>query len=207
MNDYNPYIMPMSQPPANYGSMPLNYGTMPATYGNMPGNFGTMPASYSAMSGNNVIMPAEYTSAPNNYGVMPATYGSMPDNFGVMSMGNAALPMKSDVLAEQEKKLEEMYPKTYRIINPHCEKMCDNLMAKYGEDYIPTTAEMEKMIDEIYDKVESEVEKAAKQANERQIFGGGRRLLRDFIAVLLIGNLIRRRRRPFFPGYFGYPFY
>jgi hypothetical protein len=106
-----------------------------------------------------------------------------------------------------EDELEKMYPETYNVINPVVENSCDNWIGKFGEK-CPSNVELESMVEDIYKKVEPNVEAAIKKspiAEERQFFGGGRRILRDYITALLIASLIRRRRRPFFgfPGFGG----
>ncbi len=104
--------------------------------------------------------------------------------------------------------LESMYPNTYYVVQPAVENACNNLAAKKGEMYTPNQEEIENMINEVYSKVENDVENIAKKSpynTERQFFGGGRFLLRDLIAVLLIASLIRRRpHHSFGPG--GYPY-
>jgi hypothetical protein len=113
--------------------------------------------------------------------------------------------------------LENLYPQTYNVIMPEVENVCDNWEGKHG-DKCPSNKEYESMVADIYKKVEANVEAAIKNSpnpEERQFFGGGRRILRDFTGALLITNLIRRRRRPFFgqfPPFYGgfyggYPFY
>lgn len=103
--------------------------------------------------------------------------------------------------------LENMYPETYKIIKPHCEQACDNIQANFGQQFVPNKAQLDNMVQDIYNKVEPVVEQTV-NANmpNRQFFGSGRRLLRDLIAVTLITSLIRRRR-PFFGGFYGYPGY
>lgn len=115
-----------------------------------------------------------------------------------------------------QQQLETMYPMTHRIISPVVERTCDKMSMAYGPMFTPTDEQIESMTDDVYGNVEMDVETAIRQSNregERQILGGGRRLLRDFIRTLLILSLIRRRR-PFFgfpgqfgPGFGGYPGY
>ncbi|HEY9062950.1 MAG TPA: hypothetical protein VIO64_21005 [Pseudobacteroides sp.] len=118
----------------------------------------------------------------------------------------------AQVAAMPQERLEEMYPTTYNIIQPAVESTCDMVANTYGQMFTPNRKQLESMIDEVYNKVEGDVEAATKEGTsegERQFYGGGRRVLRDFIGALLIGSLIRRRR-PFhygYPGYFGYPGY
>lgn len=107
---------------------------------------------------------------------------------------------------QQQQQLETMYPKTYNMISPVVENLCDNMTANNGMMHTLSPDQMNSMVDEVYKKVEPNIE-AEVSKDERQFFGGGRRLLRDFIGALLITSLIRRRR-PFYgyPGY-GYPGY
>ena len=187
----NAGVMPMAG--QNTGMMPMagqNTGMMP-----MAGqNTGMMP-----MAGQNTgMMPM----AGQNTGMMPMA----GQNTGMMPMAGQFNPMMN----MEEQQLESMYPNTYNIIQPHVENMCNAMEAQHGKK-CPSYEEVNKMVDKIYTNVESEVEAAVKQGGterERQFSGGGRRLLRDFIGVLLISDLIRRRR-PFFghPGFFGgYPY-
>lgn len=125
-------------------------------------------------------------------------------------MKAANLPMDYYPMATMPaQQLESMYPKTCKIIQPVAERTCDKMEERYGPNFIPSQEQLETMIEDVYSKVEEDVYDAVKQkayGRERQFLGGGRRILRDFIATLLIASLNRRRRRPFFgyPGYGGY---
>jgi len=128
---------------------------------------------------------------------------NMYNPMGTMPMQN----MYPAVEATNEEELENLFPETYKVISPVVENACDKWMGKFGEK-CPSNADVESMVEDIYKKVEPAVEAAIKKSpvpEERQFFGGGRRILRDFIGALLITNLIRRRRRPFFgfPGFYG----
>jgi len=195
----------------NAGLMPMqNAGMMPANANMMPAqNAGLMPMS------NMDQMPAANMMPMYNTGLMPSA--------NVMPMYNpcnpmATMPAQFNQFADMSTEdLENLYPQTYKIIQPVVESTCDNWMSKNG-DKCPSEKEYDSMVSDIYKKVEADVEAAIKNSanpEERQFFGGGRRLLRDFIGALLITGLVRRRRRPF-PGYFppyyggfygGYPFY
>lgn len=142
-------------------------------------------------------------------------------NQGMMGMPgqNAGMMGMTPMMNMTEPQLEALYPNTYNIIQPQVENMCNIMEAHHGKMYCPSNKEMKDIVDQIYTNVESDVEAATKENpndRERQFFGGGRRILRDLIGILLIGNLIRRRRRPFYayPGYYGgfspyggYPYY
>lgn len=128
-------------------------------------------------------------------------------NPGVMGIPGQYNPM----LNLTQPQLESLYPNTYHIIQPNVENMCNIMEAQHGNKYCPSHEEINRMVDQIYENVEGDVEAATKKNpgnTERQFIGGGRQVLRDLISILLISSLIRRRR-PFygFPGYFygGYP--
>ncbi len=186
----NTQVLPMQNanvlPVQNTGLMPMqNTGLMPMQ------NVGMMPVQ------NAGLMPMQ------NVGMMPNAYDTTmvsPEQFNQF----AEMPTED---------LESLYPQTFNVIQPVVESACDKWMGKQGEK-CPSKAEYNSLVSDIYNKVESDVEAAIKNspvAEERQFFGGGRRLLRDFIGALFIGSLIRRRRRPFFGfpfyGFYGYPFF
>jgi hypothetical protein len=117
--------------------------------------------------------------------------------------------------AMPEQQLENMYPNIYHIVHPAVCSYCDNLDMAYGSNYIPNKEQVEAITDNILKQVEPNVEAAIKKeasADERQFGFGGRRVLRGLVGILLIRELINRRRRPFgfypgFPGYYpGYPY-
>lgn len=176
-------------------------------------NTGMMP-----MQSDNVLPMQNVGMMPmQNAGMMPMqNAGMMPmQNAGMMPMQNAnMMPMPNantmpyGQFAEMPTEdLESLYPQTYNIIAPVVENACEKWMGKHGEQ-CPSKDDLDSMVSDVYKKVESNVEAAVKNSpnpEERQFYGGGRRVLRDFIGALLITSLIRRRRRPFFGG-FGYPY-
>lgn len=96
--------------------------------------------------------------------------------------------------------LERMYPETYRIIYPMVCFACDNLRTPVTEETV------DMMTDDIYDKVEAdgrinieisvEVRNDEESQENRQRRPRRRnRFLRDLIRILLLRELIRRRRR------------
>jgi hypothetical protein len=214
----NTGMMPMQNagmmPMQNAGMMPMqNAGMMPMqNAGMMPmQNAGMMPMQNAGMMPmqNAGMMPMQ------NAGMMPMqNAGMMPmQNAGMMPMQNAGMMPYNQFADMPTEDLESLYPQTYNVIAPVVENTCDKWMGKHGEQ-CPSKEDLDSMVSDIYNKVESNVEAAIKNSqspDERQFFGGGRRILRDFIGALLIGSLIRRRRRPFFGypyGFYGgYPFY
>jgi hypothetical protein len=154
-----------------------------------------------AMPVQNAFNPMAAMPAQNAFNPMAAM--PMQNMFNPM----AAMPtqnMYNPMAVMPEEELENLFPQTYKVIQPEVEKACDKLISKFGEK-CPGKTDVESMVSDIYDKVEPNIEtiiKNSPMAEERQFFGGGRRILRDFITALFISNLIRRRRRPFF----GFPF-
>ncbi len=127
-------------------------------------------------------------------------------------MQNMAMqyPYMNQMMELPEQKLEAMYPKEYYIIYPHVQRMCDNMEMQYGNVNVPNKEQLEEMADHITKQVEAEIKKEIeKEENENRQFGyGGRRLLGGLASILLIRELIRRRR-PYGYGYgggFGYPY-
>ena len=122
----------------------------------------------------------------------------------------ATMPMQNmfpAVEAATEEELENLFPETYKVISPVVENACDKWMGKFGEK-CPSNADVQSMVEDIYKKVEPAVEAAIKKspvAEERQFFGGGRRVLRDFIGALLIASLIRREEPFLFRDLRGFP--
>lgn len=120
-----------------------------------------------------------------------------------MGIPNQMYPMVS--MPEQQ--LESMYPRIYHAVFPEVVRCCDRCDMTYGPMHIPTREQLNIMIDDVYTKVEGDVNIIITQESmepESRQFGFGRRpLLRGLIGILLIRELLRRRRRPFF----GFPFF
>lgn len=104
--------------------------------------------------------------------------------------------------------LERMYPETYRVIYPMVCFACDNVRT-------PVTEEMvDMMTDDIYDRVEADgrinidisVEVRNDPSNSKEMQENRQRMprrrnrfLRDLIRILLLRELLRRRRFPMRP--------
>jgi len=130
---------------------------------------------------------------PNQDGYRNNTYYNMPNQ---------------DIYSNSDD-LEQMYPEVYRIVYPMVCSACDRISSPVS----PITEEMvTRMTDDIYDRVESDgrinieinVTTEVRESNDRQISNETRqrrprnRFLRDLIRILLLRELLRRRRR--FPG-------
>ena len=105
-------------------------------------------------------------------------------------------------ISENNVELENSYPEIYKIVYPMVTKKCENVR----ESNI-TKDDIENMTDEIYYALESknetqvnikkrpEVKVSETTGDKRQLNGG----LRDLIQILLIRELLNRRRPPFRP--------
>jgi len=138
-------------------------------------------------------------NAMNNIGNMN-TMGTM----GMNSINNMGMnPMWNMNMMTNDPDLEHLYPETYKIIYPMVCSACDKMQFP-GTNI--TNEVITRMTDDIYDRVESdgrinveatvEVRESDKETRQRR---PRNRFLRDFIRVLLLRELFRRRR---FPGRF-----
>ncbi len=104
--------------------------------------------------------------------------------------------------------LETMYPQMYYHAYPAVMGYCDMMGIRPGTTFSPTREQLDSMVDGIYRSVESQLPMEEGEMESRQPFGGfggfggfgRRRFLRDLIAILLIRELLRRRR-PHYGGY------
>ncbi|MCX7708407.1 MAG: hypothetical protein N2484_01010 [Clostridia bacterium] len=154
---------------------------------------------------------AGMANQPNPMNVAGMTNQPYPTN--VAGMTNQPYPTNVAGLANQPyptmqmpEQLENMFPKTYYMVQPAVERRCDMMMGKHGDHQTPSREEVEANIDDIVNEVGPEVEGMLEQEmGGRQFFGyGGRRVFRDLVGILLLGSLLRRR--PY--GYYNpYPFY
>lgn len=105
-------------------------------------------------------------------------------------------------ISENNVELENSYPEIYKIVYPMITKKCENVR----ESNI-TKDDIENMTDEIYYALESKNEtqvnikkrpevKVSETTGEKRQLNGG---LRDLIQILLIRELLNRRRPPFRP--------
>lgn len=99
--------------------------------------------------------------------------------------------------------LERMYPEVYRVVYPMVCFACDNIRTP-----VVTEEMVDMMTDDIYDRVEADgrinVDISVEVRNNEEMQGSRQRrprrrnrFLRDLIRILLLRELLRRRRRPF----------
>lgn len=113
---------------------------------------------------------------------------------------NSQIPFQS-VMFQQNDDLETMYPDTYKIIFPMVVSSCSMVSIN-----TPITESMvDEMTDDIYDRavadsrisidINIEVENREEDNSRQRRPRRRNRFLRDFIRVLLLRELLRRRRR------------
>ncbi len=166
---------------------------------------------------NTMAMPQQYNQMPyENTMAMPYQCNQMPavpktncpmmqPNYPVMPMQQMYYPM----MAMPEDQLENMYPKTYKIINPVVQNYCDKMEMKNGVMSTPSKEQLDEICENICKDVEADVDKVMEaeiKDEKRQLGFGGRFILRDLATILLLRELIRRRRTFGYPGY-GFPGY
>lgn len=102
---------------------------------------------------------------------------------------------------EINNKIEELYPEIYITINP----MVKSAIEKYNITNTTCTKEiLDRMTEEIYTNIETSemalnreadnTNNRAKETENRQISRQNNRILKDLIRILILTNLINRRR-------------
>ncbi len=143
-------------------------------------------------------------------------------NFYIPYMQMMDVPTQYAPMMEMpQDQLESMYPKCYYIINPEVNRHCDMFNKMYGTMYNPSRKQLEEIVDEIDNSVgsyvDAEYQEQDENATENRQFGVGywghgsrRRFRRDLISILLLRELMRRRRPHYYGGYplhyGGYPY-
>lgn len=126
----------------------------------------------------------------------------MPMNQPMNPIMSQTMPQFSNINTYTDD-LERLYPETYRVIYPMVCLACDNLRTPLTEQTI------DMMTDNIYDRVEADgrinIDPPSQVNNDppiseniqenRQGMPRRNRFLRDFIRVLLLRELLGRRRR------------
>jgi hypothetical protein len=125
---------------------------------------------------------------------------------------------------EDEQDLAMLYPRLYNRVMPLIKYHGDQMELRYGTMYCPTRDELGNITDDIYDRIErdmniDEYDEHDEDENDDEYRGyyrnneeearqrpRRRRFLRDLIRILLLRDLHRRRRRrrrrrPYSGGY------
>ncbi len=104
-----------------------------------------------------------------------------------------------------------MYPELYNRVEPIVNDCINRHINELPAQTLPSNEKLDEMVNEIYDELVEELPELKEDIGERRNrtrsigmlrrpFYGRGRLARDFIALLLLGSLFRRRRTP----YYGY---
>jgi hypothetical protein len=129
-------------------------------------------------------------------------YRQMPPNmmWHQEPMGYMYDPMIEE---EDEQDLAMLYPSMYHRVMPLVRYHGDQMELRHGAMYCPTREELGKITDDIYDRVDKEMnideyddyDEDESDNESRQRPRRRRRFMRDFIRTLFIRDLHRRRRR------------
>lgn len=94
--------------------------------------------------------------------------------------------------------LERMYPKIYHKVRPLIIMHCDDFERKHGCMCCPSHKELDDACDHIYKNIKKHLDKMHDKDHEkcyRQRGYDRRSSLNDLFRILLIGELLGRRRR------------
>ena len=138
----------------------------------------------------------------------PNMYMNTQVPFQSMGMQSAFMPAQFQAIGQTCEDLERMYPDTYRVIYPMVVSACNNVGMNVTEDMV------DQMTNDIYDRAEMDdrinvdinITIESREGDDlrqdttdsRQQFERPRRrnrFLRDLIRILLLRELIGRRRR------------
>lgn len=98
---------------------------------------------------------------------------------------------------EDEQDLAVLYPELYHRVMPWVMYYGDQIEIRYGAMYTPTRDEVERITDDIYDRLEMDMNIDEYDENEAEFRQRPRRRrpVRDLIRILHLRDLHRRRRR------------
>jgi hypothetical protein len=154
-----------------------------------------------------------------NMPMCPMMMSQMP-MMPMMNMPMAQMPMMQSMNMEdmnhdhgEDDKDEEyfagMYGESHRIMMVYVVKTVDKMEKKGDMLYAeyPDREMVERMSEESYNNMIKDMPEMADESEEDRQYYGRRRLARDLIGVLLINELLGRRRRRRRRPYGGYPGY
>ena len=131
---------------------------------------------------------------------MPMMMSMMNNMPMMMPMMNMPMNMNN---AMDDDDLKSMYPRIYMIMYPMVKYHCDMMESKHGKRHCPNKEEMDYICNDICDKcdkhhrgdeIEDFDENEDNDTRQRRRYGR-RRGYNDLAKILIIRNLIRRRRR------------
>lgn len=116
---------------------------------------------------------------------------------------NAGVPNEMyPVMNMPLQELENMYPKIYYSLYPMVSNQCNNMDNSYGNSYIPGKDELNNMIENIMNQMDSENMQENPKSKSISVQQWDRNAVRDLAAILLVRELIDRRGRyGYYPPY------
>lgn len=130
-------------------------------------------------------------------------------------MHNCCYPHMPYMCMYDDDDLERMYPEMYYKIYPMIKMHCDRIERKCGWMESPTDKDLDEACEDMYENIKDYLEEMDEYDKDddnyysRQYSYGRRRPMNDFFRILLIRELLGRRRRcrrcrrPMMP-YYGY---
>lgn len=152
----------------------------------MPQQYNQMPyASELVHFESAMTMPYQCNQMPyNNMMTMPQCNAVLPQYGCPVQQANYPVMPVQQLYYQDETEFEQLYPQTYKIVKPVVKKYCDRLECVYGI----TKEQIDELSEKISKDVESEVD-----AQVKQFGSGGRYILNELIAIVLISELLKRR--------------
>ncbi|WP_066497682.1 hypothetical protein [Abyssisolibacter fermentans] len=110
------------------------------------------------------------------------------------------------------------YPEIYYRIHPSVVQCIMRYFSSYNAlNQMPDEDQLSVMVDEVYSEVVREYPEINKDIKEQKSlirtkyaqnrpYYGRKRLLKDIISIIIIGELMKRRRPPYYRPYYG-PYY
>ena len=176
--------LPSTNTPPNHMNfnMPNNSITMPYI------NYGTTPNNFMQMSNNN---QANCPCMPN------PMLMSHPSN---SYLGIPILPLygydNSTELDQDVNYIKQLYPTTVRSIQKEVEDECDKLEydGSFIYDEYPDKASIDRVIDRIYERIRDVEDEPVEASHINHRSRGRRNNVRDIISLILLNELLNRRR-------------
>lgn len=114
--------------------------------------------------------------------------------------------------AAMQDEMDGMYPQIYMLIYPHIKHHCHMMELKHGHMHHYTREEIEEICEEIlklcekdindyYDKDEDIEHEHSHDHNQRSYRNRRRRIASDLVTILVLREMLGRRRRPHFRQY------
>ncbi|OOO62419.1 hypothetical protein [Clostridium tepidum] len=118
------------------------------------------------------------------------------------------IPIKHNYLNNikgNDEDLKNLYPKIYFKIYPLVKEHCDIIEKEKGENHCPSKKEVDTVCKKIYEKIKPQLDDDDEYKDfYRQHRYRRRHAVRDIIGILLINELLGRRRKRRYYNYYDY---